>query len=156
MSFKNTTIKLNGEQIDLINKGIKFLSYKFERRAKVMSEYHNMCEDWIEENAKLEEELESKNNLIKNLESKLKSFTVDYMMKINDCNEVTILEGDGEFLDHESGDVYKIHSIKLPFNSSGKHITVHSKEDADVVEDRGYFDGKILSFECDKVYHWEF
>ena len=82
-------------------------------------------------------------------------FTEDYMMKLNNCNVTTVLEGEGEFLDFETNEIYKIHSIKLPFTSSGKHITVFSKEMLDVVENRDYFDGKILSFFCKKVEHWK-
>ncbi|WEG18589.1 hypothetical protein PQ478_08905 [Alkalihalophilus pseudofirmus] len=83
------------------------------------------------------------------------SFAVDYMMKLNNCNSITVLEGDGEFLDHYSDEIYDIHTIKIPFSASGKHITVFSKEDEDIVEDRSYFDGKILSFNCTSVYHWK-
>lgn len=82
------------------------------------------------------------------------SFAQSYMMELNNCNHITVLEGYGEFLEYKTGEIYEIHNIKLPFNSSGKHITVFSKDDVDIVQNREYFDGKILSFTCTKVYHW--
>lgn len=83
-------------------------------------------------------------------------FSQDYMMKLNDYNVITVLEGQGEFLEHDTNEVYKIHSIKLPFTSSGKHITVFSNEEGfeDTVMDMSYFDGKILSFGGNRVEHW--
>lgn len=84
------------------------------------------------------------------------NFNEKYMNKLNQ-SITTVLEGDGEFLDYESGEVYKIHNIKLPFNSSGKHICVFSKEkgNEDVLENREYFDGKILNFKIIKIEYWE-
>lgn len=81
-------------------------------------------------------------------------FTVDYMMRLNNCNVTTVLKGDGEFLDYETNEIHKIHSINIPFTSSGKHIAVFSKDSIGVIENRDYFEGKILSFTCEKVKHW--
>ncbi|ALS22206.1 hypothetical protein [Paenibacillus naphthalenovorans] len=83
-------------------------------------------------------------------------FTEDYMMKLNNCNVITVLIGSGEFLDYDTNEVYTIHNIKLPFTSNGKHISVYSQKAGfeDVLENREYFDGKILNFTCTKVEHW--
>jgi hypothetical protein len=81
-------------------------------------------------------------------------FTEDYMMKINNCSNITVLIGNGEFQEYNTNEIYKIHSIKLPFNSSGKHITVFCKDDPEIVEDREYFDGKILSFKVTEIQYW--
>lgn len=83
-------------------------------------------------------------------------FTEDYMMKLNNCNDITVLIGEGEFLEFDTNETYKIHSIKLPFNSSGKHITVFSKDNPGVVEDREYFDGKILNFQVTEIQYWNY
>lgn len=81
-------------------------------------------------------------------------FTEEYMMKLNGNQLTTVLYGDGEFLDYDSNEIYNIYSIKLPFTANGKHITVYGKDDEDIIEDREYFNGKILSFKCNKVDHW--
>lgn len=92
-----------------------------------------------------------------NLWGEIMGFAEDYMMKLNNCKSITVLEGDGEFLDFETNEIYRIHSIKLPFTSSGKHITVYSNEEGmeDIVMDMSYLDGKILSFILNKVEHWK-
>ena len=83
-------------------------------------------------------------------------FVEEYMMKINCHRETTVLKGEGEFLDFESNETYKINAIMLPFTANGKHITVFSKEEGleSFTEWRSFFDGKILSFTCKNVDHW--
>ncbi|WCF11672.1 hypothetical protein NDS46_30460 (plasmid) [Paenibacillus thiaminolyticus] len=72
----------------------------------------------------------------------------------------TVLLGSGKFQCNENdGEIYEIHAIYLPTTPSGKHISVWAKDDEgqqmnDVTEWRSYDDGKILSFECKKVEHW--
>ncbi|WP_090739335.1 hypothetical protein [Paenibacillus sp. Mc5Re-14] len=67
----------------------------------------------------------------------------------------TVLFGKGEFLDND-GEIQEINAIHLPTEPNGKHISVFDKEfeDKSVVEWRSYADGKILSFVCEKVEHW--
>lgn len=82
-------------------------------------------------------------------------FVEEYMMRLNDSKLLTtVLYGSGKFLEYNTNEIYDIYAIKLPFTTNGKHITVYGKDNEDIVEDREYFDGKILSFNCDKVDHW--
>ena len=69
---------------------------------------------------------------------------------------ITVLVGTGEFVDND-GEKYEINSIKLPMLADGKHISVFDKEfkDKSVVMDMSYGDGKIISFTCKHVEHWE-
>lgn len=79
-----------------------------------------------------------------------------YMLEINNCSEITVLVGTGLFLEYETGEVYEVESIKLPFTASGKHITVFNKDDflKDTVKDFSYLDGRILEFKSSGVRHW--
>ena len=69
-------------------------------------------------------------------------------------DHITVLQGSGKWLDI-NGEVFDIYNIKLPMLADGKHITVHSKDMDDVVENRSYDDGKILEFICEKIEHWK-
>lgn len=75
------------------------------------------------------------------------------MNKLNNSS-TTVLYGDGKFLEYDTNLIYDIYSIKLPFTTNGKHITVFGMEDEDIIEDRECFEGKIISFRCHKVEHW--
>lgn len=68
---------------------------------------------------------------------------------------ITVLFGKGKFIDNNDGETYDIYFISVPMLGNGKHISVHSKDMEDVTEWRSYDDGKILSFECTSVEHWE-
>lgn len=66
----------------------------------------------------------------------------------------TVLKGGGEFQDND-GEIYELTGIYLPTSPSGKHFSVTSKDSEGTEEWRGYDDGKVLSFSCTDVIHWE-
>ncbi len=68
-------------------------------------------------------------------------------------DHLTVLYGEGKWQDAD-GEIYDIYSITLPTLPNGKHVTVHSKDMEDVVENRSYDDGKILEFKSNKLEYW--
>ncbi|WCF11665.1 hypothetical protein NDS46_30425 (plasmid) [Paenibacillus thiaminolyticus] len=69
---------------------------------------------------------------------------------------ITVLIGTGQFQAND-GELFEIHSIRFPMMADGKHISVFDKEfeDKSAVMDMSYDEGKVLSFTCEKVEHWD-
>lgn len=63
-----------------------------------MSEYHSMCEHWIEENAKLEEEIKQLRNKLKKIENAFGDKQMSDEDFINEVGEIleSISVGDQE------------------------------------------------------------
>lgn len=66
---------------------------------------------------------------------------------------ITVLYGNGKWQD-DDGEIYDIDNIKLPMLLDGKHLCIYSKECEDVLENRSYDDGMILSFQVEKIEYW--